>query len=137
MTRSAYGGSCYLNNAAVAAQRLRELGADRVALVDIDAHHGNGAQSIFWERADVFTGSVHVDPATGWFPHFLGTAAERGGGEGLGANLNVPLPPGTGDGDWLARWPRSRRRRATREPRRLCLRSASMRRRSTPRARCR
>ena len=101
VTRSAYGGSCYLNNAAIAAQRLRGLGADRVGIVDIDAHHGNGAQSIFWERADVFTGSVHVDPATGWFPHFLGTAAERGTGEGLGANLNVPLPPGAGDGDWL------------------------------------
>jgi len=101
VTRSAYGGSCYLNNAAIAAQRLRELGAARVGIVDIDAHHGNGAQAIFWERDDVFTGSVHVDPATGWFPHFLGTAAERGAGAGKGANLNVPLPPGAGDADWL------------------------------------
>ncbi len=84
VTRSAYGGSCYLNNAAIAAQRLRELGAARVGIVDIDAHHGNGAQSIFWERDDVFTGSVHVDPATGWFPHFLGTAAERGARRGGG-----------------------------------------------------
>ncbi len=101
VTRSAYGGSCYLNNAAIAAQRLRDLGAARVAIVDIDAHHGNGAQEIFWERSDVFSGSVHVDPATGWFPHFLGSDAERGGGEGRGANLNIPLPPGAGDRDWL------------------------------------
>jgi len=101
VTRTVYGGSCYLNNAAVAAERLRGHGADRVAIVDVDAHHGNGAQEIFWERADVFTGSVHVDPATGWFPHFLGTAGERGEGEGRGANLNVPLPPGAGDGEWL------------------------------------
>ena len=101
VTRSAYGGSCYLNNAAIAAERLRANGAARVGVVDIDAHHGNGAQQIFWERDDVFTGSVHVDPEAGWFPHFLGTAAERGGGAGLGANLNVPLPPGAGDVDWL------------------------------------
>ncbi len=101
VTRSAYGGSCYLNNAAIAAARLRDLGAARVGIVDIDAHHGNGAQSIFWERNDVFVGSVHVDPATGWFPHYLGTAAERGAGQGIGANLNVPLPPGAGDADWL------------------------------------
>ena len=72
VTRSAYGGSCYLNNSAIAAQRLRENGAERVAIVDLDAHHGNGAQAIFWERGDVLTGSVHVDPRAGWFPHFLG-----------------------------------------------------------------
>jgi acetoin utilization deacetylase AcuC-like enzyme len=101
VTRSAYGGSCYLNNAAIAAERLRDLGAARVGIVDIDAHHGNGAQSIFWERNDVFTGSVHVDPETGWFPHYLGTAGEIGAGSGLGANRNVPLPPGAGDADWL------------------------------------
>ena len=101
VSRSAYGGSCYLNNAAIAAQRLRELGVARVGIIDIDAHHGNGAQEIFWERGDVFTGSVHVDPATGWFPHFLGSEAERGVGAGRGTNLNVPLPPGAGDADWL------------------------------------
>jgi acetoin utilization deacetylase AcuC-like enzyme len=100
-TRSLYGGSCYLNNAAIAAQYLRDGSIERVALIDIDAHHGNGAQSIFWERADVFTASVHVDPATGWFPHFLGLAHERGAEEGEGANLNLPLPPGTGDELWL------------------------------------
>jgi acetoin utilization deacetylase AcuC-like enzyme len=70
-------------------------------VVDIDAHHGNGAQSIFWERDDVLTASVHIDPATGWFPHFLGGESERGGGAGLGSNLNVPLPPGARDDEWL------------------------------------
>ena len=59
-------------------------------MIDIDAHHGNGAQAIFYERADVLTGSVHVDPAAGWFPHFLGLAGETGGG----ANRNLPLAPG-------------------------------------------
>ena len=99
--RASAGGFCCVNNAAIAAQRLRALGVARVGLIDIDAHHGNGAQAIFWDRADVFTGSVHVDPATGWFPHFLGGASERGAGAARGANLNVPLPPGAGDADWL------------------------------------
>ena len=101
VTRSLYGGSCYLNNSAIAAQHLRDRGVERVALIDIDAHHGNGAQSIFWERADVFVASVHVDPAAGWFPHFLGLAHERGVNNGQGANLNLPLPPGSGDELWL------------------------------------
>lgn len=101
VTRGAYGGSCYLNNAAIAAQYLRDRGVPRVGIVDIDAHHGNGAQSIFWERADVFTASVHVDPAAGWFPHFLGLAEETGSGEGTGMNLNLPLAPGTGDDGWV------------------------------------
>jgi acetoin utilization deacetylase AcuC-like enzyme len=102
VTRSAYGGSCYLNNAAVAAARLRENGAARVAIIDIDAHHGNGSQAIFWERSDVMTGSVHVDPRAGWFPHFLGTEQETGAAAGAGANRNLPLAPGAGDTEWLA-----------------------------------
>jgi acetoin utilization deacetylase AcuC-like enzyme len=102
VTRSSYGGSCYLNNAAIAAQHLRDSGTRHVAVLDVDAHHGNGTQEIFWERADVFTGSVHVDPAAGWFPHFLGLADEVGGAAGLGANLNLPLRPGAGDAEWLA-----------------------------------
>jgi acetoin utilization deacetylase AcuC-like enzyme len=102
VTRSAFGGSCYLNNAAVAAERLRENGAARVAVVDLDAHHGNGAQAIFWEHGDVLTGSVHVDPRAGWFPHFLGVETEVGSADGAGANRNLPLPPGTGDEGWLA-----------------------------------
>jgi acetoin utilization deacetylase AcuC-like enzyme len=97
-----YGGSCYLNNAALAAQALRQQGADRVAVIDIDAHHGNGTQAIFYGRPDVYYGSVHVDPAAGWFPHYLGFADERGSGAGAGANRNLPLAPGTGDDDWLA-----------------------------------
>ena len=97
VTRSAYGGSCYLNNAAVTARYLCDRGTAPVALVDVDAHHGNGAQAIFWENDDVLTASVHVDPGTGWFPHFLGFADEVGA-----ANLNVPLPPGSDDSTWLA-----------------------------------
>ena len=99
--RAAFGGSCYLNTSAVAAQALAARDA-RVAVLDIDAHHGNGTQEIFWERSDVLVASVHVDPGDGWFPHFLGFAAERGGGAGDGANLNVPLAPGSDDEPWLA-----------------------------------
>src|SRR5207247_1824130 len=94
VTRTAYGGSCYLNSSAVAAQHLRREGVSRVALVDVDAHHGNGAQAIFWDRDDVLTGSIHVDPGAGWFPHYLGFANERGGGPGEGATLTVLVPPG-------------------------------------------
>lgn len=99
-TRSAYGGSCYLNNAAVAAAALRR-GHERVAIVDIDAHHGNGTASIFYDRPDVFYGSVHIDPGAGWFPHVVGFADETGSDGGRGATLNVPLPPETGDDGWL------------------------------------
>jgi acetoin utilization deacetylase AcuC-like enzyme len=102
VTRTVFGGSCYLNNSAIAAQYLRDRGVPRVAVLDVDAHHGNGAQAIFWDRDDVFTGSVHVDPAHGWFPHYIGFANERGGGPGDGANLNIPVPPGSGDAQWLA-----------------------------------
>jgi len=101
-TRSAYGGSCYLNNAAIAAQALRAGGARRVAVIDIDAHHGNGTQMIFYERADVWYGSLHVDPGAGWFPHYAGYASERGSGAGAGCNRNLPLAPGAGDEEWLA-----------------------------------
>ena len=95
--RAAYGGSCYLNNAAVAAEAMRRQ-ATKVAVLDIDAHHGNGTQEIFWDRPDVLVASVHVDPGAGWFPHFLGFADETG----EGANLNLPLAPGAGDDQWLA-----------------------------------
>ncbi len=94
--RAAYGGSCYLNNAAVAAEAMRAHAA-KVAVLDIDAHHGNGTQEIFWERPDVPVASVHADPGAGWFPHFLGFADETG----EGANLNLPLAPGAGDVVWL------------------------------------
>lgn len=98
---SGYGGSCYLNNAAIAAQALRQTGAERVAVLDLDAHHGNGTQAIFYGRGDVYVGSVHIDPAAGWFPHYVGHAGERGTDEGLHANRNLPLAPGTGDAAWL------------------------------------
>jgi acetoin utilization deacetylase AcuC-like enzyme len=101
-TRSAYGGSCYLNNAAVAAQALLAAGAARVGVLDIDAHHGNGTQMIFYDRADVWYGSLHVDPGAGWFPHYAGYAGERGTGPGAGFTRNLPLAPGTGDDGWLA-----------------------------------
>ena len=99
--RASYGGSCYLNNAAIAAAALRSAGAGRVSVIDIDAHHGNGTQAIFYDRAEVCYASVHVDPGAGWFPHYVGYADERGTGDGEGANLNVPLAPGTGDAAWL------------------------------------
>jgi acetoin utilization deacetylase AcuC-like enzyme len=100
-TAAGYGGSCYLNNAGVAAEALRRSGHERVAVVDIDAHHGNGTQMIFYDRADVFYGSVHVDPAAGWFPHYVGHADEAGRGDGLGATRNIPMAEGTADGPWL------------------------------------
>ena len=101
-TRRAFGGSCYLNNGAVAAQALRTAGSARVAVVDIDAHHGNGTQAVFWERPDVLYASLHVDPGAGWFPHVVGYADERGSGPGAGSTVNEPLAPGTGDEGWLA-----------------------------------
>ncbi len=97
-----FGGSCYLNNAAVAAQTLVTGGHERIAVVDIDAHHGNGTQALFYERPDVFYGSLHVDPGAGWFPHYVGFADEVGRGPGTGTNHNEPLRPGTGDSAWLA-----------------------------------
>jgi acetoin utilization deacetylase AcuC-like enzyme len=97
VTRSLYGGSCYLNNAAIAATALLDRSEGPVAVVDVDAHHGNGAQELFRERSDVLTASVHVDPGAGWFPHFLGFETENDD-----ANLNLTLQPGTRDIGWLA-----------------------------------
>jgi acetoin utilization deacetylase AcuC-like enzyme len=94
-----YGGYCFLNNAAIAAQALLDRGALRVAILDIDYHHGNGTQAIFYERADVLFLSVHGDPRQE-FPFFLGHADETGSGAGAGCNRNYPLPWGTGFGLW-------------------------------------
>lgn len=89
------GGFCFLNNTAIAAQHLRRA-FDRVAILDVDVHHGNGTQGIFYARPDVLTASIHADPAD-FYPFFWGHAAERGIGPGEGYNLNLPLPLGTGD----------------------------------------
>lgn len=94
------GGFCYLNNAAIAAQAIRDGGVERVAILDIDYHHGNGTQDIFYDRGDVFFASLHGDPAQE-YPFFLGYADETGIGSGAGANLNIPLPFGTGAGTYL------------------------------------
>lgn len=92
-----FGGSCYLNNAAIAAHHMTTGSGGRVGIVDIDAHHGNGTQQIFYERDDVVYTSVHVDPGEGWFPHWCGFADEYGSGVGEGRNRNFPLRPGSGD----------------------------------------
>jgi len=107
--RGAFGGSCYLNNAACAAVAL---GPGRVAVIDIDAHHGNGTEEVFRGRDDVVVGSVHVDPRAGWFPHFLAAS-----GDGRGST-NIPLAPASGDDEWLtavrdlAEWTRGQRAEA-------------------------
>jgi acetoin utilization deacetylase AcuC-like enzyme len=87
--RRVFGGFCYFNNAAVAAQFLSRHGS--VAVLDIDYHHGNGTQDIFYERSDVLTISIHGDPAFA-YPHFSGFADEKGAGAGIGCNWNFPLP---------------------------------------------
>jgi len=95
------GGYCFLNNAAVAAQALRDHGSARVAILDVDYHHGNGTQSIFYERSDVLYVSIHGDPRTE-YPFYLGHADEAGEGQGRGFNLNLPLRAGTSAAEWFA-----------------------------------
>ena len=87
------GGFCFLNNSGLAAAVLRERHA-RVAILDVDLHHGNGTQDLFYDRGDVWTGSLHVDPSD-FYPFFWGGADEQGEGEGLGVNVNLPLPLGS------------------------------------------
>jgi len=94
------GGFCYLNNAAIAAADLRRT-LDKVAIIDIDVHHGNGTEGIFYDRDDVFFASVHADP-NAFYPFFAGYAAETGAGAGAGFTLNKPLPLGSGDDAFLA-----------------------------------
>jgi acetoin utilization deacetylase AcuC-like enzyme len=90
-----FGGYCYLNNVAIAAQWLRDAGM-RPAILDVDYHHGNGTQDIFYRRNDVYFVSIHADPEFA-YPHYSGFADERGQGKGEGFNLNLPQPNGT---DW-------------------------------------
>ena len=93
------GGFCFFNNSAIASQRLLDNG-HRPAVLDVDVHHGNGTQGIFYNREDVLTVSIHADP-TRFYPFFWGHSHERGEGDGTGANFNIPLPRGAGDDDYL------------------------------------
>ncbi|MEQ8285527.1 histone deacetylase family protein [Thalassospira sp.] len=98
-SRTIAGGFCYLNNSAIAAQELRAK-YDRVAILDVDLHHGNGTQHIFYDRSDVMTLSIHADPHD-FYPFFWGHGEETGEGDGIGFNHNIPLPLGSGDGVFL------------------------------------
>ncbi len=95
-----FGGYCFFNNAAIAAQYALDAGKRRVAVLDVDFHHGNGTQEIFYTRNDVLFASLHGDPEV-TFPYYLGYADETGAGEGQGYNLNFPLPPGTSVAAWM------------------------------------
>jgi acetoin utilization deacetylase AcuC-like enzyme len=95
-----YGGYCFFNNAAIAAQAIVDATGERVAILDVDYHHGNGSQQIFWRRGDVRYVSIHADPDR-QYPYFLGRADETGEGEGAGENLNIPLRAGVTDDEYL------------------------------------
>lgn len=97
--RDLAGGFCFLNNTAIAAAHLR-LTHERVAILDVDVHHGNGTQGIFYACPDFYTVSIHADPAS-YYPFLWGYAHERGEGAGLGTNLNIPLPIGTKDDGYM------------------------------------
>ena len=98
--RSMYGGYCFFNNAAIAAEAIVRATGERVAILDVDYHHGNGTQQIFWRRGDVRYVSIHADPDR-QYPYFLGRADETGEGEGAGENLNIPLPAGASNEEYL------------------------------------
>ncbi len=98
-SRDQYGGYCFFNNIAIAAEKLIEKGAKKIFILDIDFHHGNGTQEIFYRRSDVFFASLHGDPMQA-FPHFLGHAEETGIEEGEGFNINYPMPPNTSYTQW-------------------------------------
>jgi acetoin utilization deacetylase AcuC-like enzyme len=113
-SREMAGGFCYLSNAAIAAEALL-MQHSRVAILDIDVHHGNGTQGVFYARDDVLTVSLHADPVR-FYPFFWGHRDERGEGAGLGYNLNVPLLRGTADDDYLAELERAMQRIAAYAP---------------------
>lgn len=96
-----FGGFCFLNNSAIAAQHLLDCGKKKVAILDLDYHHGNGTQDIFYRRSDVLTVSIHADPERE-YPFYWGHAEEIGEGQGVGFNLNLPLPLGSGWSTWSA-----------------------------------
>jgi acetoin utilization deacetylase AcuC-like enzyme len=99
--RALYAGYCFFNNAAIVADTIARTTGERVGILDVDFHHGNGTQQIFWRRGDVRYASVHGDPDR-QYPYFLGRADETGEGDGSGENLNLPLPAGTADDTYLA-----------------------------------
>ncbi len=94
-----YGGYCFFNNVAIAAEKLITEGAKKIFIIDIDFHHGNGTQEIFYKRSDIYFASLHGDPIEA-FPHFLGHADEKGIEDGEGFNLNCPLPRNTSYDQW-------------------------------------
>ncbi len=98
--RAMYGGYCFFNNAAIAAHAITESTGEPVAILDVDFHHGNGTQQIFWRRGDVRYVSIHADPDR-QYPYFLGRADETGEGDGAGENLNIPLRAGATNDDYL------------------------------------
>lgn len=97
--RDLAGGYCYLNNAAIAVEHLKQQ-FERIAIFDVDVHHGNGTQGLFYDRGDVFFASIHADPNHA-YPFYSGYADERGVGQGEGTTLNLPLPVGTGDAAFM------------------------------------
>ena len=98
--RAVFGGYCYLNQAAVAVEWLAGRTQDRIAVLDIDYHHGNGTQQIFYDRQDILYVSIHADPAR-TFPYFAGHASETGAGAGAGTTYNQPMPADTSDARYL------------------------------------
>lgn len=98
--RAMYGGYCFFNNAAIAAEAIVRATGERVAILDVDYHHGNGSQQIFWRRGDVRYASIHADPDRA-YPYFLGRADETGEGDGAGENLNLPLRAGATNEEYL------------------------------------
>jgi acetoin utilization deacetylase AcuC-like enzyme len=98
--RAMFGGYCFFNNAAIVAEELRRLAGEPVAILDVDYHHGNGTQQLFYGRGDVLYVSLHGDPDRA-YPYFAGFADETGTGAGRGANLNLPLPRGCSDEEYL------------------------------------
>jgi acetoin utilization deacetylase AcuC-like enzyme len=97
--RLVFGGGCYFNNAAIAAQHLRDSDDMKVAILDLDFHHGNGTQEIFYDDPNVLYVSIHGAPER-TFPYFTGFTVERGRGAGVGCNMNLPLPPAVGIADY-------------------------------------
>src|SRR5688572_25516282 len=104
--RAMYGGYCFFNNAAIAAEAITGATGERVAILDVDFHHGNGTQQIFWRRGDIRYVSIHGDPDR-QYPYFLGRADETGEGDGAGENLNIPLRAGATNADYLQATDRS------------------------------